>query len=61
MIELFQSKKNRQFYFRVKGGNNKVIAQSEGYKTKGGRRRGIAALKINLDTSPLEIVDKGAR
>lgn len=43
MIQTFKAR--GQFYFRVRAlGNNKIVAQSEGYKTKRSRDRGIAAL-----------------
>jgi uncharacterized protein YegP (UPF0339 family) len=44
MIESFRSAKNRQYYFRIVAGNGRTVAQSEGYKTKGSRDRGIDAV-----------------
>jgi len=38
-VILFRRKSG--FYFRIIGGNGKVVAQSEGYKTKQSRMRGI--------------------
>jgi hypothetical protein len=32
------------YYFRVRAANGKIIAQSEGYKTKASRAKGIRAL-----------------
>jgi uncharacterized protein YegP (UPF0339 family) len=43
-IEMFQGE-NKQFYFRIRGRNGKVVAQSEGYQNRGGVRTGIRALK----------------
>lgn len=43
MIQTFR--RGRLFYFRVRAlGNNRIVAQSEGYKTPRARDRGIAAL-----------------
>lgn len=33
-----------RYYFRVRAGNGKIIAQSEGYNTKRARDNGIRAL-----------------
>jgi|GEM_PF-5296855 len=52
MIILFRSKKNRQFYFRVVAGNNRTVAQSEGYKTRAARKRGYFALFRAVELSP---------
>ena len=41
--------------FTLKAKNNKVIGQSEGYKTRFGRLIGIASVKINAPTA--EIVE----
>ncbi len=46
MIEIFKDKK-KEFRFRVKARNGKIIAQSEGYKTKKGCERGIDSLINN--------------
>jgi hypothetical protein len=47
MIEKFRDKK-KEYRFRVKARNGKIIAQSEGYKTKKGCERGIDSLINNL-------------
>jgi len=44
-IEMFKSPKDKLFYFRVVARNHKIVAQSEGYKNRGGVRTGIASLK----------------
>ena len=44
-IEMFKSEENNQFYFRIMARNGKIVAQSEGYKNRGGVRTGIASLK----------------
>lgn len=47
MIEIFKDKK-KEFRFRVKARNGKIIAQSEGYKTKNSCENGIESLKDNV-------------
>lgn len=44
MIHILKSKKNGKYYFNVTANNRKVVAQSQGYKTKRGCKKGIAAL-----------------
>lgn len=34
IIEIFQSPKNKNYFFRIKARNGRIIAQSEGYKRK---------------------------
>lgn len=45
MIQMFKSEADGQFYFRIRARNGKIVAQSEGYKTKASARKGIEALK----------------
>ncbi len=47
MIEIFKDRK-MEFRFRVKARNGRIIAQSEGYKTKKGCERGIDSLINNM-------------
>lgn len=44
-FKLFQSKRNRQWYFSIHGGNHRIIAQSEGYKRKESAEKAIATLR----------------
>ena len=46
MIEIFKDKKG-EFRFRVKARNGKIIATSEGYKTKRSCENGIDSLLNN--------------
>lgn len=39
--------KDDQFYFNLKAGNNEIILQSEGYKTKQGALNGIESVQNN--------------
>lgn len=45
--EIFKDKK-KEFRFRIKAKNRKIIAVSEGYKTKTGAQNGIKALKLAM-------------
>lgn len=54
-IEVFQSDKNGEWYFRVVARNHKTVAQSEGYTRKADCFRGIEALKRAVEIS--EVVD----
>jgi len=60
MIEIFRSKKNKQYYFRVLAKNGKVIAQSEGYKRKDGAVKGILSL-MRVARNALRIVYRSDR
>jgi uncharacterized protein YegP (UPF0339 family) len=47
-FELFQSKKNEEFYFHLKAaGNSEIILASEGYTTKANCLNGIESVKQN--------------
>lgn len=53
MIQTF--KRGRLFYFRVRAlGNNRIVAQSEGYKTKRARDKGIAALAAAVQAGVIQ-------
>ena len=47
MFEIYQSPKNKNFYFRLKAKNGLVILASEGYKTKQSCKAGIRSVKKN--------------
>lgn len=47
-FELFQSKKNDDYYFHLKAsGNSEIILDSEGYTTKANCLNGIESVKVN--------------
>lgn len=46
-FEVFQSKHNSQFYFRLKASNGQVILNGEGYTTKQSCLAGITSVKLN--------------
>ena len=50
MIEIFKDKK-KEYRFRVKARNGKIIAQSESYKTKKSCEKGIKSLIKNCSSN----------
>ena len=44
-FKLWQSHKDKQFYWVLVGNNGEVVAQSEGYVSKQGAKKGIKACK----------------
>ena len=48
-----KSKVNGQFYFSIVARNGKIIAQSEGYKSKASRGRTIASLQKSVGTAKI--------
>lgn len=58
MIVKFRSMKNKQYYFHVKARNNRIIAQSEGYRTRASRDMGVRSL-IRIMASPVKIKNRG--
>lgn len=55
-IITFQGK-NKQYYFHIRGHNNRVILPSEGYKTKASRTKTISAINSSL-ASHVPVVEK---
>lgn len=47
-IEKFRSEKNKQYYFRIKAGNGKIVCSSEGYKNKKDRNEIADNITMNL-------------
>lgn len=56
-FEIFRGK-NDQFYFRLKAPNGKIIAQSEGYKSKDGCVLGITSVKGNAEIAQIHDLTK---
>ncbi|MFT5853351.1 MAG: hypothetical protein ACI8XO_000592 [Verrucomicrobiales bacterium] len=46
-FEIYQSPKNKQFYFRLKARNHQIILASEGDKTKASCKNGIKSVQKN--------------
>ena len=56
-IQFFKNK-NKQWYFRIVARNGKIVAQSEGYKTKQGCLKTIDILQDKLwEANPTEIIN----
>lgn len=53
-FEYWKSMKNRQWYWRLRSGNNEPICQSEGYKTKAGPVKAFHAL-FDFQTMPVMV------
>ena len=51
--EVYQDK-NEEYRFRLKAGNNEVIAVSEGYKSKAACLKGIESVKRNAASEVVE-------
>jgi len=48
-FEYYQSKRNKEWYWRLKSGNGQTMADSgEGYSSKQGCERAIATVKSNM-------------
>ncbi len=47
MFEIFQSDKNKKYYFHLKAANGQIILASQGYVDKGGTKKGVESVKIN--------------
>lgn len=45
VFEVWQSRNNQQWYFRLKAPNNEIICNSEGYTTRAGAEQGLARVK----------------
>ena len=47
IFEIYQSPKNKRFYFRLKAKNRQVILASEGYKSNAPCKNGIKSVQKN--------------
>jgi hypothetical protein len=52
-FEIFLGK-NDHYYFHLKANNGQIIAQSQGYASKEGARKGIDAIKRDAPAAPVE-------
>lgn len=48
-VETYRSQKDKQFYFRVKEKNSKIVSQGEGYVDKADRDDLVASLYPELE------------
>ncbi|MFD0861754.1 YegP family protein [Sungkyunkwania multivorans] len=49
MFEIFQSEKNKKFYFNLKAKNGQVILSSQGYSDKSGAMNGVDSVRKNCN------------
>jgi uncharacterized protein YegP (UPF0339 family) len=52
-FEVFQSPKNKQYYFNLKARNGQVILSSQGYANKAGATNGIKSVRNNCTNDNL--------
>ena len=56
-VKFFQSKRNKNYYFKVIAKNGEIVAQSEGYKTRAMRIKGLKSLMAALG-SPITQIEE---
>lgn len=56
-VVFHQSKRNKNYYFKVIAKNGEVVAQSEGYKSRAMRVKGLKSL-ISALTSPITQIEE---
>lgn len=58
MFEIYQSEKNKKFYFRLKAANGQIILTGQAYKDKGGCENGVkSVMKNSQERKRFEIRD----
>jgi len=62
-FEIFQSEKDKKYYFHLKARNGKLVLSSQGYSRKAGALKGVSSVKKNCsdDTSYERKVAKDGR
>lgn len=56
VFEVWQSRNNLQWYFRLKAPNNEIICNSEGYTTRAGAEQGLARVKAYAPTAQTRLL-----
>lgn len=56
MFEVWQSRNNQQWYFRLKAPNHEIICNSEGYTTRAGAEQGLARVKAYAPTAQARLL-----
>jgi uncharacterized protein YegP (UPF0339 family) len=54
-IVIFRSALYRQWYFRIVAANNRIVAQSEGYKRKASAIKTAEAIRADCLFCPIEV------
>jgi len=52
-FEVWQSPKNKKYYFNLKARNGQVILSSQGYANKAGCKNGVKSVMTNCDNDKL--------
>jgi uncharacterized protein YegP (UPF0339 family) len=56
IFEVWQSRNNQQWYFRLKAPNHEIICSSEGYTTRSGAEQGLARVKLYAPAAQVRFV-----
>lgn len=56
VFEVWQSRNNQQWYFRLKAPNHEIICNSEGYTTRAGAEQGLARVKVYAPTAQTRLL-----
>lgn len=56
-FQIGRSKKNREFYWRIRAANGEIIAQGEGYKRRAGAQRVFDILADAFDHMTVRVQD----
>ena len=56
VFEVWQSRANLQWCFRLKAPNNEIICNSEGYTTRAGAEQGLARVKVYAPTAQTRLL-----
>lgn len=57
--EVYQSENDELWYWRLRAGNNEIIAQGEGYTREEDAREGIGTFKVTAPVAPIIDNDEG--
>ena len=56
VFEVWQSRQNLQWYFRLKAPNNEIICNSEGYTTRASAEQGVNRVKAYAPAAPTRLL-----
>lgn len=56
VFEVFQSRHNQQWYFRLKAPNNEIICISEGYTTRASAEQGVNRVRAYAPTAQTRLL-----
>lgn len=55
---IFKSKKNKQWYWHLKGNNGEIVTQSEGYRSRWNAKRGAKRFAQLAATAEVHVLSK---